>query len=237
MYLYYKNLNFFKKIFFVNSLIFFFFIIVFLIFPNLDIYISEFFFVEEKFISEKYTLIKVLRTFLKNTMIIFPILSVFFLILIKINKNKSIFSIKKNNYRRNILFLFGLIIGPIVGSGIIANLYFKDNWGRARPVHIEEFNGDKIYTPPFFKSDQCEKNCSWIGGETSAAFSFIVGFIILKNPYVLIKINIVFGLMVTFCRMAMGGHFFSDNLFAAIFMIYLALIYRKIAIYLIKKIS
>ena len=237
MYLYYKNLNFFKKIFFVNSLIFFFFIIIFLIFPNLDIYISEFFFVEEKFVSEKYTLIKVLITFLKNTMIIFPILSVFFLILIKINKNKSIFSIKKKNYRRNILFLFGLIIGPIVGSGIIANLYFKDNWGRARPVHIEEFNGDKIYTPPFFKSDQCEKNCSWIGGETSAAFSFIVGFIILKNPYVLIKINIVFGLMVTFCRMAMGGHFFSDNLFAAIFMIYLALIYRKIAIYLIKKIS
>ena len=191
---------------------------------------------EEKFISEKYTLIKVLRTFLKNLMIIFPILAIFFLIFIRINKNKLIFLKKKIKHRRYILFLLGLILGPIVGSGIIANLYFKDNWGRARPVHIEEFNGDKIYTPPFFKSDQCEKNCSWIGGETSAAFSFIVGFIILKNPYLLIKINIIFGLMVTFCRMAMGGHFFSDNLFAAIFMIYLALVYRKIAIYLIKKI-
>jgi lipid A 4'-phosphatase len=235
MYLYYRNLNFFKKLFFVNSFIFLLFFLIFLIFPNLDIYISEFFFVEEKFISEKYTLIKVLRTILKNSMIIFPIMSVFFLILIKINKKKFISYKKKNDYRRSMLFLFGLILGPIVGSGLIANLYFKDNWGRARPIHIEEFKGDKIYTPPFYKSDQCQKNCSWIGGETSAAFSFIVGFIILKNPYLLIKINIVFGLMVTFCRMAMGGHFFSDNLFAAIFMIYLALIYRKIAIYLIKK--
>jgi len=236
MYLYYTNSNFFKKLFFVNSFLFLLFFFIFLIFPNLDIYISEFFFVEEKFISEKYTLIKVLRTFLKNLMIIFPILAIFFLIFIRINKNKLIFLKKKIKHRRYILFLLGLILGPIVGSGIIANLYFKDNWGRARPVHIEEFNGDKIYTPPFFKSDQCEKNCSWIGGETSAAFSFIVGFIILKNPYLLIKINIIFGLMVTFCRMAMGGHFFSDNLFAAIFMIYLALVYRKIAIYLIKKI-
>ena len=129
--------------------------------------------------------------------------------------------------------LIGLIIGPIVGCGIIANLYFKDTWGRARPVHVEEFGGNKIFTPAFIKSDQCERNCSWISGETSAAFSFIVGSIILKNPIFFIS-NIILGLLVFFCRISMGGHFFSDNIFAMIFMIYLAIIYKNI-IYLCLK--
>ena len=233
MYEYYKNLNFFKKIYFVNNSLFLIFFLVYLIFPNLDIYISEFFFVDGEFISEKYPLIKILRDILKNLMIIFSFIFIFILIIMKVY-NKKI-NQNKNKYRRSMLLLLGLILGPIVGCGIIANLYFKDNWGRARPIHVEEFNGDKTYTPPFYMSDQCQKNCSWIGGETSAAFSFIVGLMILKKPQLFIKVNILFGLMVIFCRMAMGGHFFSDNLFAAIFMVYLALLYRKIAIYLVKK--
>ena len=34
--------------------------------------------------------------------------------------------------------MVGFLVGPIIGCGLIANLYFKDTWGRARPVHIEE---------------------------------------------------------------------------------------------------
>ena len=52
---------------------------------------------------------------------------------------------------------------------------------------------------------------------------------------VAMHLSVAIGFLVFFCRMAMGGHFFSDNLFAAIFMVYLALLYRKIAIYLVKK--
>ena len=59
----------------------------------------------------------------------------------------------------------------------------------------------------FLKSDQCERNCSWISGETSAAFSFVVGTILLKKHYFLI-LNFILGFLVFFCRMAMGGHFF-----------------------------
>ena len=69
-------------------------------------------------------------------------------------------------------------------------MYFKDTWGRARPINIQEFGGDKIYTQPFIKSDQCEKNCSWISGESSAAFSFITGIIIIKNPIFFYKYNL-----------------------------------------------
>ena len=116
---------------------------------------------------------------------------------------------------------------------MIANMYFKDTWGRARPAYVNEFGGDKIYTPAFQKSDQCEKNCSWISGEASAAFSFISGTILLKNPIFLL-INIFIGFIVSFFRISMGGHFLSDNIFAMFFMIYFAVIYRYLALKYLK---
>ena len=46
--------------------------------------------------------------------------------------------------------MIGLIVGPIIGCGV-ANLYFKDTWGRARPVHVEEFTGKNISYSSIFK--------------------------------------------------------------------------------------
>ena len=132
------------------------------------------------------------------------------------------------------MVLLGFILGPVIGCGLIANMYFKDTWGRARPINIQEFGGDKTYTQPFIKSDQCEKNCSWISGESSAAFSFITGIIVIKNP-IFLFINVILGLIVSFCRIAMGGHFLSDNIFAMIFMIYLAILYKFFIFFYLKK--
>ena len=159
-------------------------------------------------------------------MVLIPILSLFILLVNhvkKLKKSKTFLSIRMK------LTLIGLIIGPIVGSGIIANWYFKDQWGRARPVHISEFGGDKYFTQAFVRSDQCERNCSWISGESSAAFSFFVGTLILKNPLFFV-INLVFGIVVSFCRISMGGHFLSDNLFALFFMVYLAIAFKYLVI-------
>ena len=215
-----------KNLIIINSFFFFFFLIFFTIFPESDIYFSNLFFENNKFISERIIFIKSLRSFLKDLMVIIPIVSLFILLVdyLKKFKNLKIFL----NYRLK-LTIIGLIIGPIVGSGIIANWYFKDQWGRARPVHIKEFGGDKIFTQAFVKSDQCEKNCSWISGESSAAFSFFVGTLILKNPFFFI-LNLFFGLIVSFCRISMGGHFLSDNLFALFFMIYLAIGFKYLVI-------
>ena len=218
------HFSFVKKTLYYNSILLIFFGVLFLFFPKIDIYLSSLFFFENKFISEKYYFIKDLRIILKNIMICIPIISVILLIIDSINKKQKI---KKSIKFRTKFALIGLILGPLIGCGLIANLYFKDTWGRARPVHIEEFGGKRIFTPPFIKSDQCEKNCSWISGETSGAFSFIVGTILLKNHIYLI-FNIILGFLVFFCRLSMGGHFFSDNVFAMIFMIYLAILYKSI---------
>lgn len=134
------------------------------------------------------------------------------------------------------LAVIGLLFGPIIGCGIIANLIFKENWGRARPVHIVEFGGNKIFSPPFFRSDQCETNCSWISGETSGAFSFMVGTIILRN-HIFFICNWILGLLVFFCRLSMGGHFFSDNLFSLFLMLYLAYGYRYLVYLYIRNLS
>jgi lipid A 4'-phosphatase len=143
------------------------------------------------------------------------------------------FLLKQKKKVRIRLAVIGLLIGPLIGCGLIANLYFKETWGRARPVHIVEFGGDKQFSNPFSKSDQCVTNCSWISGETSGAFSFMVGTIILRN-HIFFILNWILGFLVFFCRLSMGGHFFSDNLFALFFMLYLAFGYRYL-VYLYMK--
>ena len=60
-----------------------------------------------------------------------------------------IYKKKKKNFLnlRIRLVLLGFVLGPVIGCGLIANMYFKDTWGRARPINIQEFGGDKyIYT-------------------------------------------------------------------------------------------
>ena len=219
-----------KKVLIVNTIFFFFFVVFFILFPKFDIFFSKLFFFEEKFISEKYVFIKSLRSFLKDLMIVISIVS-FLLIMVNFFFKKKKKPILKPRTR---LILIGFIVGPVIGCGLIANFYFKDNWGRARPVNIQEFGGEKIYTQPFIISDQCERNCSWISGEASAAFSFIAGTIIIKSP-IFFLLNIIFGIIVSFCRIAMGGHFLSDNIFAMIFMIYLAIIYKYLVFLNLKK--
>jgi len=217
-----------SKKYWILYLNFFFFIFFYSIYsfnPDLDITISKFFYLKDRFISEELIFIKTIRTFFKYIMISIPIISLIILVILLIDLKKKKYK-KKIKIRRYFFVLLGFLIGPLIGCGLIANLYFKDTWGRARPVQIIEFNGDKVYTPPLTISDQCQKNCSWIGGEAAAAFSFFVGIIILKNFYFFFTINLLFGVAVSLCRMAMGGHFFSDNLFSLIFMIFLAYIYR-----------
>jgi len=223
------------KIFIINNFFFLTFFILFSFFPNLDILVANLFYYDDRFVAEHYPILKHIRSIFKDFMIFIPLVALTIILFMLINKKQKVLRDKPFNQIRINLMALGLLIGPIIGCGIIANLYFKDTWGRARPVHIEEFGGDKIYTPPFIKSDQCEKNCSWIGGEAAAAFSFITGILILKNPIFYIWFNLLFGLLVSILRMSLGGHFLSDNLFAAIFMIYLALTYKAFVLLIIKK--
>jgi lipid A 4'-phosphatase len=114
---------------------------------------------------------------------------------------------------------FFILLSLALGPGLLVHAVFKDNWGRARPSQIVEFGGTKQFTPPFVITDQCEKNCSFVSGHAAAAF-FFSAFALLFAGWkrtIIYSLGIAFGLWMGFTRMAMGGHFFSDIIFAGIF--------------------
>jgi lipid A 4'-phosphatase len=126
---------------------------------------------------------------------------------------------------RRFLFLL-LCFG--VGTGVVANGIFKDNWGRARPSQIVEFGGEKQFTPAFIIADQCPRNCSFVSGDAAFAFGTI-GFALVagRRPRYVVA-ALAFGALIGSGRMLAGGHFLSDVVFAGIFAVLTALILERI---------
>jgi lipid A 4'-phosphatase len=109
-----------------------------------------------------------------------------------------------------------LITGPLV----VANLGFKDHWGRARPRDVIEFDGSKAFSAPFPPSTQCDYNCSFVSGEASSIFIvlFAAALLFKSRSRNFVASGIVLGGLAGMMRMAQGGHFLSDVIFAGVLM-------------------
>lgn len=115
------------------------------------------------------------------------------------------------------LFLFlGLLIGP----GLVANLVFKDNWGRARPRDIIEFGGTAQFSPAFYVRKECAKNCSFISGDASFGFYLpsLAYVVPLRHRRRVFWSALGAGSLFAVARLIIGAHFLSDVLFAGFFM-------------------
>jgi len=109
----------------------------------------------------------------------------------------------------------------LIGPGLVANMGFKEHWGRARPSQIEEFGGTKTFTPPLLRTDQCERNCSFISGEASNYYMLGFAFAFLGAAGIrrrLFLIAIAAGSFSGLIRIGGGGHFLSDVVFSGVFM-------------------
>lgn len=118
--------------------------------------------------------------------------------------------------------LIYLLLTLAIGPGLIANTVLKDHWGRARPSQITLFGGTAHFTPALIPSDQCLSNCSFVSGHGSMAFALIAFAFLVRAPRPrrwAIRAALAFGGLVGFVRIAQGGHFLSDTVFAAFFMI------------------
>jgi lipid A 4'-phosphatase len=106
------------------------------------------------------------------------------------------------------------------GPGLVANLVFKDHWGRARPSQIAEFGGSKAFTPPLLIARQCKRNCSFISGEAASTYVtlYAAAAVVPQWSGALIVAGTVAGLATGLVRMSQGGHFLSDVVFAGVFM-------------------
>jgi lipid A 4'-phosphatase len=133
--------------------------------------------------------------------------------------------------RPRILFL---LLSFAIGPGLLANTVLKDHWGRARPSQVVEFGGDKSFTPALLPSGQCDRNCSFVSGHAAMAFA-LIGFAFLpatrRRRWPAAAAALAFGCFVGVARIAQGGHFLSDTVFAALLVTGTAwLLYRFVVV-------
>lgn len=117
-----------------------------------------------------------------------------------------------------------LILTMAIGAGFIVHTILKDHWGRPRPKQVIEFGGTQEYRPlwkpNFFL--QPEPSKSFPCGHCTMGFYFFALIIVgkrLQKDYLIwlgILLSAVFGIALSYTRIAQGGHFFSDTLFTAL---------------------
>ncbi len=118
-------------------------------------------------------------------------------------------------WRRQGIFLVLLLA---LGPGLMVNVVFKDHWGRPRPRDIVEFGGTTQFYQPW-QPDLNGTGRSFPCGHGSAAFYLMAPFFIYRRtkPAVArrwLAGGLIFGLLMGYARIAQGGHFLSDVLWA-----------------------
>jgi lipid A 4'-phosphatase len=116
------------------------------------------------------------------------------------------------------------------GPGLVANLVFKSQWGRARPSQIVEFGGTRAFTPPLAIARQCPRNCSFVSGEAASTYTVLYAAAALVPQWsvALVVAGTLGGLLTGLVRMAQGAHFLSDVIFAGVFMALTVLALRRL---------
>lgn len=150
-----------------------------------------------------------------------PALIVFFLAVFVLIG--SLFIPRLKGYRKPAFCLFFTMA---LGSGLLVHAVFKDHWGRPRPKQVIEFGGNQQFRP-FYEPNifgKTEPTKSFPCGHCSTGFYFFSLALILRRigeyRYAVITFaaTILWGSLIGLARMAQGGHFFSDVVFAGLIM-------------------
>src|SRR5262245_23927727 len=117
--------------------------------------------------------------------------------------------------RTAVLMIVTLVLAP----GLVTNVILKDHWGRPRPIDLTVFDGDDQFVPWWDPRGTCPKNCSFVAGEPSGAFWTLAPAMLLPPGWRALATAgaLAFGAGVGFLRIAGGGHFFSDVVFSGVF--------------------
>ncbi len=184
--------------------------ILFITFPEIDLWFSSLFYTpKEGFFLKDNFFVKLIYNGVVIISKIF-IITILLLLIVSFILQKRIFFSKK-------VYIYLLIVA-ILGPGFVVNRVLKDNWGRARPIQIREFGGDKKFTSPFKVSAQCETNCSFVCGHAASGFFFFTLIPLFRRYQKEITIfTISFGSLIGLARIMQGGHFLSDVIFSGFF--------------------
>jgi membrane-associated phospholipid phosphatase len=112
-----------------------------------------------------------------------------------------------------------MLVTLALAPGVVANLVFKEHWGRPRPIDVTEFGGTEHFRPWWDPRGDCPKNCSFVAGEPSGAFWTLAPAAVVPPQWRALAYGtaLTFGAAVGLLRMMAGAHFFSDVAFAGVF--------------------
>ena len=116
---------------------------------------------------------------------------------------------------RAVVFLLAtVVLAPL----LTANVILKDNWARPRPRDVAAFGGPERFVPWWDPRGTCRANCSFVAGEASGAFWTLAPAALTPPQWRPLAYGaaIAFGTIAGTLRMAFGGHFFSDVVFAGV---------------------
>lgn len=118
-------------------------------------------------------------------------------------------------FRRHAAYLVVLLL---LGPGLLVNTVFKDHWGRPRPRQVVQFGGTMAFHPPW-EPGEAGKGKSFPTGHGGAAFYLAMPYFVLRRrrpraATLVFASGILYGCLMGIARIAQGGHFVSDILWA-----------------------
>jgi len=203
--------------------------LVFGLFPQLDLYISGFFYgyrEEPLYFALRFRApLKIARTvavWIPTLMIIPPVVAVIGKL---IRPRRPMFM-----PGRAVLFL---ILTLALGPGLLVNGLLKDPWARPRPVDVTEYGGVEHFVPWWYPRGDCPSNCSFVSGDVSGAFWTIAPAALAPPQWRALAYGaaLTLGTVTAAFRVMAGAHFVTDVVFAGVFTYLIiwfvyALIYR-----------
>ena len=218
-----------KRVFYMMALITVLFSVIMFLFPGIDLAISRFFYQPGRGFLLAYFYDQLHLGLFRNilvyiTYLLLTVIIVMLIIGLCFKKIKMPVSPK--------VCLF-LLISFAVAPVLVVNGILKDHWGRARPFQVQQFGGDKEFTPAWAISSQCQKNCSFTSGETANVFCYLALLFVVRRKKLMSGVILVVGALTIFERIAQGDHFLSDTILSGlidyllIWLIYQALINKQ----------
>lgn len=118
-------------------------------------------------------------------------------------------------WRRPALFL---VLVAAVGPGLVINVGFKDHYGRPRPREVVELGGKEPFLPVWSPGSDPQAK-SFPCGHCAMGFYLSVPWLVLKRrrrraALAFLGAGLAWGAALGVARMAAGGHFLSDVVWA-----------------------
>lgn len=111
-----------------------------------------------------------------------------------------------------------LALSLALGPWLSVNGVLKTVSHRPRPYQTHAFGGDEDYRPFWRFDGACRRNCSFVSGEVSASVWTVAPALLVPPPARALAVlaALAFGAATGALRVAEGGHYLSDAVFAAL---------------------